>query len=112
MFGVHANIIVGCGTGIWMHSESGTELVSCNDVWNNGTNWYGTPDLVGINGNFSEDPIFCDPENGDYSVAESSTCLPGQGPVGCGLIGALDAGCEGPVPTREIRWGRLRLLYQ
>jgi hypothetical protein len=58
------------------------------------------------------DPIFCDPENGDYSVADSSPCLPGQGPAGCGLIGALDAGCEGPVPVQLVRWGRLRLLYR
>jgi hypothetical protein len=57
------------------------------------------------------DPLFCDPEGGDYSLAGDSPCLPGQGPAGCGLIGAIDLGCDSPVPIQVLRWGRLRLLF-
>ncbi len=72
--------------------------VSCCDLFGN---YYGDQ-LCGddLGGNFSQDPIFCGAQNGDYSLDASSPCLPGNHPHGidCGLIGALDRGC-GALPA-------------
>ena len=43
--------------------------------------------------NSDEDPLFCDPDNGDYTVASNSPCLLIQG-----QIGALGVGCDEILP--------------
>ncbi|MCK4306458.1 MAG: hypothetical protein KAY24_19610, partial [Candidatus Eisenbacteria sp.] len=43
-------------------------------------------------GNISADPLFCDPDNADFTLAESSQCSPAGNPS-CGLIGARPVGC-------------------
>jgi hypothetical protein len=40
-----------------------------------------------------EDPLFCDPDAGDFTLQEGSPCAPENNPE-CGLIGAFDVGCE------------------
>jgi len=67
------------------------------------------PDL---GGNFSLDPLFCDPENGDYKLDCNSPCLPGNHPDGvdCGLIGALGQGC-GATAVEQTSWGRIKALF-
>lgn len=63
-----------------------------------------------------EDPLFCEPEPcnaaptdaGDYRVAQTSPCLPGQS--ACGLIGALGAGCA-LEPIETLGWGRLKARF-
>lgn len=80
-----------------IYAEDSTITIICNNVYNNdGGNYKGIPDQTGINGNISFDPIFCDPENDDYSLHVQSPCLPGNHPDGvdCGLIGALAEGCD------------------
>ena len=47
---------------------------------------------IGENGNRLADPLFCDPDNGDFRLAEGSPCSPDSSE--CGLIGALGVGCE------------------
>jgi FlgD Ig-like domain/Right handed beta helix region len=44
-----------------------------------------------INGNFSSDPLFCDPDNGNFQLSANSPCLNAPD---CGLIGAFGQGCE------------------
>jgi len=46
-----------------------------NDVWGNGKNYAGILDQTGINGNISENPLFVDPENGNYRLSENSPCI-------------------------------------
>ena len=46
-------------------------------------------------GNINSEPLFCDPENGDYSLAENSPAL-GAGENGSD-IGALGVGCDAPI---------------
>jgi hypothetical protein len=58
------------------------------------------------------DPLLCDPEAGDYHPRPDSPCLPGQGPDACSRIGALDVGCEVPVPVRPLHWGEVRALFR
>lgn len=83
----------------------------CCDVYGNTEG----DDLCGTDhgGNFSEDPLFCNPENGDYTLNNCSPCLPGNHPEGadCGLIGALGQGC-GATPVEETSWGRIKSLYR
>ncbi len=43
-----------------------------------------------LNGNFSLDPLFCDPDNGDFRLDADSPCLDAPG---CGLVGAFGQGC-------------------
>ena len=52
--------------------------VSCSDI--------SDGDFNGVNGNFSTDPMFCDPADGVYSLNAQSPCLTG---FGCGRIGAF-----------------------
>ncbi len=69
----------------------------CNIFGNEGGDWVGDiADQVSLNGNFSADPLFCDPEGDDFALAANSPCLPGNHPHGtdCELIGAYGEGCE------------------
>lgn len=74
-----------------IHCEGSTPVLSCVDI-------YGNDDdaLCGTDngGNFSADPEFCDRPNGDYTLAGTSPCLPGNHPSSepCGLIGAHGVG--------------------
>ena len=81
--------------------------LSCNDVCGNmGGNYVGIPDQTGIDGNISEDPLLCDPANGDYFLALDSPCAPYTPPnPECSLIGARGIGCgfqeiEAPRPNQ------------
>ena len=67
--------------------------IQCTDIFGNPEgDWTGNlAGLLGVDGNISEDPLFCDPESGDYSLDASSPCL--ADPV-CGVIGAFGEGCD------------------
>ncbi len=60
--------------------------------------------------NLDTDPFFCDPANGDYSLAEDSPCLPENNDWGV-LIGALGQGC-GPVALTPQTWARVKARYR
>jgi len=58
-----------------IYNESHVTLICCNIFGNEGGDWVGgIEDQYGINGNISEDPLFCDPENGDLSLDAASPC--------------------------------------
>jgi len=69
---------------------------SCSDIYGNaGGDWQGCiADQVGIYGNFSADPWFCDTSVGDFHLFESSPCTP-ENSICDSLVGALDVGCWG-----------------
>lgn len=56
------------------------------------------------------DPLYCDPENLDFTVAANSPCLPGATPD-CGQIGAWGEGCGG-VSVEATSWGMIKSLYR
>jgi hypothetical protein len=91
--------------------SAGIVSVRCTNVFGNP----GGDDFCGqdLGGNFSADPLFCDFENGDYSLDRASPCLPGQHPSGaeCGLVGALGQGC-GITPVETASWGRIKDVYR
>jgi len=90
-----------------------TASLSCNDVSNNaGGNYSGLADPTGTNGNISSDPLFCNLAVLDVHLSMVSPCTATNAPAGCGLIGALDVGCEGPVRTEITTWGGLKARYR
>jgi hypothetical protein len=87
--------------------------VSCTNLWGNaGGDWDGClAAFLGHDGNFSADPRYCDPGDGNLSLQSDSPCGPDLSPTGCGLVGALDVGC-GTVSLEPLGWGRLKSLYR
>jgi len=65
----------------------------CNDHWPPGA---PSPDCPPGIDEFQLDPLFCDPERGDLRLRADSPALPENAPFGCGLIGAMGAGCGYP----------------
>ncbi|MFC1572441.1 right-handed parallel beta-helix repeat-containing protein [Candidatus Eisenbacteria bacterium] len=88
------NCIVAFGTeGEATYSAvGGTITLSCCDIFGNaGGDWTGEiADQLGIDGNFSLDPYFCEPDSADYHLWNFSPCLQWD----CGQIGAWPQGCE------------------
>ena len=85
--------------------------ISCCDIFGNEDgDWIGCiADQYGINGNISEDPLFCDPDAGDFHLHCTSPCAPAQQPD-CGLIGALGVGC-GATATVPTTWGAIKSIF-
>jgi len=83
----HANLIRGFAVAVG-------QFVARPVYGNAGGDWTGCiADQYGINGNISEDPLFCDAENGDFTIRDDySPCAPANNPE-CGLIGALGVDC-------------------
>ena len=84
----------------------------CCDVFRNEVgDWIGCWELFeGARGNFSSDPLYCDPAEGDFALQANSPCIPG-GHVSCGLVGAFPIGC-GTVSISTSSWGRIKSLYR
>ncbi|MCK4415451.1 MAG: right-handed parallel beta-helix repeat-containing protein [Candidatus Eisenbacteria sp.] len=98
---------------------SGSAALSCCDLFGNeGGDWVGDiAGQYGTDGNISEDPLFCDPMNADYTIQEDSPCAPFSMPnPECDLIGAQPIGCPPPAaiwPTEEKpTWGGLKALFR
>lgn len=90
----------------------GVGSAKCCDVW--GTQIEPDPwcAFAAEDGNFYADPLFCDPEGGDFGLLENSPCLPGNhGGYNCGRIGAGAEFC-GIIPVRETTWGKLKTLWR
>jgi len=77
--------------------------VTCSDVHGNAVDFAGDlAGLLGVDGNISVDPLFCDQAAADHHLLDFSPCAPGNHPDGadCGLIGAAAVGCfAAPVIT-------------
>ncbi len=89
-------------------STAGTGVVRCNDVV--GGELVITGSVV-VEENLIADPLFCDEVNGDLTIAQDSPCAPGNGPDGCGGIGAFGVGCQ-QTPAMPMTWGRLKQLFR
>jgi predicted outer membrane repeat protein len=81
------------------YGSTGLGVMSCTDIFGNaGGDWTTCiADQVGINGNFSLDPRFCNLGGGDFRLAQTSPCTAANAPAGCGLIGAYPIGCASPI---------------
>ncbi|RKX37176.1 MAG: hypothetical protein DRP64_17605, partial [Verrucomicrobia bacterium] len=93
---ISASIIAfSMGSGIFVEGYSSRPSLVCCDVFGNeGGNYEGSiGDQTGIQGNISEDPLFCDPGSMEYTVGDGSPCLPHRN-LCVALIGAHGAGCH------------------
>jgi hypothetical protein len=89
------------GSGLWANDPS-LVMISCTDVFGNvGGDWEQVPGMLGVEGNFSADPFFCDPDAGDFALRADSPCLAGNHPDGasCDRIGAAGLGCYAAFPV-------------
>lgn len=99
--------------------------LSCVDIWGNEAgdwvdDWPGPciAGQYGMNGNISENPMFCDPVTGDFTLDNLSPCAPGNHPdsLGCGLIGSQPVGCAyaGIIEDRvkPTAWGAIKSMYR
>jgi hypothetical protein len=78
-----------------IYTGSGTQIISCSDVYGNAGGNYGgsTPNQTGLNNNISTDPSFCDPDAFDFHLYDTSPCAPLASPCSL-LIGALGVECR------------------
>lgn len=98
----------------------GSVLVSCSNFYGNACGDYVgcVAGWLGVDGNFSADPLFCDPTRDalDFTLATNSPCLPGNHPDGwsCNLIGARGEGCAppGPTATGATSWGAIKAAFR
>jgi len=80
--------------GMVSHVWAGLVAVRCNDAFGN-----GIEDIQIVGGepgqvydNIFEDPLFCDPAAGDFTLYDNSPCQPNNNPCGA-LMGAFGTGC-------------------
>ncbi len=109
---ITSNVVAYTGSGWGIRCFTSTS-VGCNVLYENPTGGISfAGGCVDLGGNVETDPEFCDLEQGNYSVASTSPCLPGQHPTGrdCGQIGAFGQGC-GPTPVARTTWGELKSRY-
>ncbi|MFC1573271.1 right-handed parallel beta-helix repeat-containing protein [Candidatus Eisenbacteria bacterium] len=86
------------GPAIHCTAEASPALACCNIFGNAGGDWVGCiADQYGVDGNISNDPLFCDLLGGDFLLHWDSPCAPTYNPA-CGLIGAWPVGCGIPTP--------------
>lgn len=77
--------------------DSGSVNLSCTDIFGNFGNWTSCiAGQLGLNGNLSADPQYCDAGARDFTLTSSSPCAPNDDST-CGLIGAWPVACD-PVP--------------
>jgi hypothetical protein len=78
----------------------------CDFYGNEGGDWTGiVSGEVGINGNISQNPLFCDSDGGDYRLCLDSPCWDTDS---CGTIGAYEAGCSTSIKWSDVTTGPLR----
>ena len=118
----HSNVHASVQNCIFAHNTDGDAIhcyfnssatASCCNVYDNeGGDYVSCLDgMLGVNGNISADPEFCDYAGGDYTLWVTSPCAPENAPPGCDLIGALPVGCEDltGAPEERPRPSRLAL---
>jgi len=106
--------------GIYIQDGLAYLGIQCCDVYGNvGGDYTGDlEDLTGIDGNISEDPLFCVEENpgSPYSLRQHSPCA-GENNPDCGQIGAFGIGCivtsvsEEQGVTEYATWSELKSLF-
>ncbi len=100
--------INGLGLFCW-DADSNPTLICCDIYGNAGGDWTGCiEDQASMNGNISEDPLFCDPEMGDYSLRSDSPCAPGNNDCGV-LMGAWSVGCS--TSAESATWSDVKSLF-
>jgi predicted outer membrane repeat protein len=104
-------ILAGATNGGGLFASYASPDLVCDDAWSNqGGNYLGIPDPTGTGGNIAEDPLFCDPETGDFTLGADSPCAPDHDPD-CGLIGRYEVGCQS-TPVDASSWGAIKAMFR
>lgn len=114
------NTILAYGTGgasLYSYPAGNYQLSCCDIYGNEGGDYTGIEDQLGIRGNIRTCPAFCNGTTApfDLHLCDGSECAPGNHPDGydCGLIGALGVGCScGPSVTERTTWGGIKSIYR
>ena len=78
----------GYGIGVSNPDSIDQITISCSDFYSNfNGNYHYITDQTGLNGNISDNPLFCEGENPEYNIALSSPCAPANNSCGV-LMGA------------------------
>ena len=99
------------GGGVGLRDEPQI-LLECCDVYGNmgGDYVWNQADWTGVNGNISEDPLFCQVAGVDrYPIQSDSPCAPTGNDCKV-LMGAFEVGCEGTA-TGSRSWSSIKALY-
>ena len=102
------------GMALRLYDGLGSATLRCCDIYGNeGGDWVDhIADQLGIDGNICEDPLFCDPATGDFTLQETSPCAPSSPPnVECDQIGAWPIGCGG-TPVTATTWGGIKAMFR
>jgi hypothetical protein len=95
-FSMDRTIVAFSATGQALHfaGTGPAPTLTCSDLFGNpGGDWVGAfAGQLGVSGNITADPEFCDAAAGDFTIRASSPCAPENNPE-CGLIGAQPVGC-------------------
>lgn len=112
---VETTLIVSSSSGeaVYQVGNGPPPVVRCVDAYGNaGGDWVGAlAGRLGIDGNFSADPLFCDSDNGNFYLQWGSPCLPANS-GGCLLVGALGAGGCNSVAVTQESWARVKARYR
>jgi len=105
---IENSILASSPSGRSIACESPVTL-SCVDIYGNvDGDWVECiADQFGINGNISEDPLLCGPEDLDFTLRSDSHCAEENNPE-CGRIGAWPVGCDVPVSTEPMNLGGMK----
>jgi polygalacturonase len=108
------NCLIAFGRRSIYCEDEATANVSCSDFYGNAVgDWVGCVEgQLGIAGNISADPLFCDPGTGDLHLDCASPCAPFSPPnPECDLIGAWPVGCGG-TRIEMTTWGALKGMFR
>ncbi len=108
------NCVIAFGTTPVCCEGGATATASCcNFYGNRGGDWVECVEgQLGIAGNISADPLFCDPQAGDFRLDCASPCAPFSPPnPECDLIGAWPIGC-GSTRIESRSWGAIKGLFR
>jgi hypothetical protein len=105
------------GRAVYCEYEGEYPTFICCDIYGNtGGDWIGCiADQIGVDGNFSADPLFCGAPNGYFELEGCSPCLQGLHPDGydCGaMVGAFGEGCICGAATLPSTWGTIKAIYR
>ncbi|MFN8546751.1 MAG: right-handed parallel beta-helix repeat-containing protein [Candidatus Eisenbacteria bacterium] len=89
----------------------------CNDFWNNGDgNFNGVTDPMGDDGNFAEDPLYCDAAGDDFGLDMASACYVDNVPSECSGFGMGDIGAKsgtcGASRVEPTTWGAIKARFK
>jgi len=103
------NILAGTTRGSAVELINGATVAGgCNVFWDN-------PDGEALGYTLAPtdrilNPLFCDPDSGNFDLAENSPCVPALS-EGCGQIGARGEGC-GTISVEAQSWGAIKARYR